>query len=224
MQLVRLRRRGHAGRSHRRPGRFLLTGSANVLLLPTLADSLAGRMEILRLHPLAQCELARAEPAFLDTLFRDGFSARPYARLGKELVRRIVAGGYQAALARTTTRRRAIWYRDYVTLLERIFLLEELPPWHNNRLSRLITTPQTCMRSAPSGALRARHPCGYGAAGCSSGPNSASKAIVSGGTLSRGVQTIRSSSTSGRVSSGRQRSMRRASGSTIQYSGTPCDW
>src|SRR5262249_7103897 len=29
----------------RRPGRFILTGSANVLLLPKLADSLAGRME-----------------------------------------------------------------------------------------------------------------------------------------------------------------------------------
>lgn len=35
------------------PGRFILTGSANVLLLPDLADSLAGRIEILRLHPLA---------------------------------------------------------------------------------------------------------------------------------------------------------------------------
>ncbi|BFU94180.1 MAG: hypothetical protein NTNFB02_09020 [Nitrospira sp.] len=46
------------------PGRFLLTGSANVLLLPKLADSLAGRMAILRLHPLAQCELARRVPAF----------------------------------------------------------------------------------------------------------------------------------------------------------------
>lgn len=32
--------------------------------------------------------------------------------------------------------------RDYVTLLERVFLLEELPPWHRNRLSRLIKTPK----------------------------------------------------------------------------------
>ncbi|MBW7934954.1 MAG: ATP-binding protein [Gemmatimonadaceae bacterium] len=181
----------------RRPGRFLLTGSANVLLLPTLADSLAGRMEILRLHPLAQSELARVEPTFLDALFGGGFKARAYARLGKDLIRRIVAGGYPTALARNTPRRRAIWYRDYVetlvqrdvrelariasldalprllslaagqtahllnvsdlaapfqlsrptirdymTLLERIFLLEELPPWHSNRLSRLIKTPK----------------------------------------------------------------------------------
>lgn len=181
----------------RRPGRFLLTGSANVLLLPTLADSLAGRMEILRLHPLAQSEMAGVEPTFLDSLLGRGFKARPYERLGKELIRRIVAGGYPAALARTTPRRRATWYRDYietlvqrdvrdlariasldalprlltlaagqtarllnvsdlaapfqvsrptireyVTLLERIFLLEELPPWHSNRLSRLIKTPK----------------------------------------------------------------------------------
>jgi hypothetical protein len=35
----------------RSPGRFLLTGSATVLLLRKLADSLAGRMEIIRLHP-----------------------------------------------------------------------------------------------------------------------------------------------------------------------------
>lgn len=32
--------------------------------------------------------------------------------------------------------------RDYVTLLERVFLLEELPPWHSNRLSRLVKTPK----------------------------------------------------------------------------------
>ena len=30
--------------------------------------------------------------------------------------------------------------RDHVTLLTRVFLLEELPPWQNNRLSRLVKT------------------------------------------------------------------------------------
>ncbi len=182
---------------HRTPGRFLLTGSANVLLVPKLADSLAGRMEILRLHPLAQCELAGHAPRFLDTLFAGTFKTRNYQRLGEELAERILAGGYPAALARPTARRRAAWYRDYietlvqrdvrdlarirgldtlprllalaaghtarllnvtdlaspfqlsrptiadyVTLLERVFLLELLPPWHTNRLSRLIKTPK----------------------------------------------------------------------------------
>jgi predicted AAA+ superfamily ATPase len=32
--------------------------------------------------------------------------------------------------------------RDYLTLLARVFLLEELPPWHTNRLSRLVKTPK----------------------------------------------------------------------------------
>ena len=40
------------------PGRFVLAGSTNVLLVPKLSDSLAGRMQVVRLHPLAQCELA----------------------------------------------------------------------------------------------------------------------------------------------------------------------
>jgi hypothetical protein len=181
----------------RTPGRFLLTGSANVLLLPALADSLAGRMGILRLHPLAQCEMAERPPRFLDVLFAGAFKARKAERLGKALAERIAAGGYPAALARSTPRRRTAWYRDYietlvqrdvrdlarigsldalprllalaagqtarlinisdlaspfqlsrptirdyVTLLERVFLLEELPPWHSNRLSRLIKTPK----------------------------------------------------------------------------------
>lgn len=45
----------------RRPGRFLLTGSANLLLLPRLGDSLAGRMEVVELHPLTAAE-QRAQP------------------------------------------------------------------------------------------------------------------------------------------------------------------
>ncbi len=86
----------------RRPGRFILTGSANVLLVPKLADSLAGRMEILRLHPLAQAELAGAEPGFLPALFGKGFKAGASGpRLGKALAERVATGGYPAALARS---------------------------------------------------------------------------------------------------------------------------
>jgi predicted AAA+ superfamily ATPase len=73
-----------------------LTGSANVLLLPTLADSLAGRMGVLRLHPLAQCELAARAPHFLDRLFAGTHKARHTTRMGKALAERIVAGGYPA--------------------------------------------------------------------------------------------------------------------------------
>jgi len=40
-----------------RPGRFLLTGSANVMTLPRVADSLAGRMETIKLLPLSRSEV-----------------------------------------------------------------------------------------------------------------------------------------------------------------------
>ncbi len=54
----------------RTPGRFLLTGSANVLPVPKLAESLAGRLEIRRLHALAQCEIARRTSQFIEFIDR----------------------------------------------------------------------------------------------------------------------------------------------------------
>ena len=182
---------------NRRPGRFILTGSSNVLLVPKLSDSLAGRMDILRLHPLSQDEITGKISRLIDVLFAGQFENRRFERLGSELADRIVAGGYPAALLRAKPKRRAAWYhayietlvqrdardlarisslgslprllqlaagqtarlvnvaemasafqlsrptiRDYVVLLERIFLLEHLPPWYSNRLSRLIKTPK----------------------------------------------------------------------------------
>ena len=183
---------------NRQAGRFLLTGSANVLLLPQLADSLAGRMEIMQLRPLAQSEMAGRRPNFLQQLFNADFGKNEaHTRLGPALADTLCAGGYPAALARNTAKRRAIWYRDfitsliqrdvqdianirnldilpkllalaasqtarlfvaselaspfslsqptireYLTLLEQLFLIEQLQPWHSNRLSRLIKTPK----------------------------------------------------------------------------------
>jgi uncharacterized protein len=146
---------------------------------------------------LAQTELDRKKSTFLDALFGGTFKTRRTERLVNQLAGRIVAGGYPAALARASGRRRAAWYRDYleaivqrdvrdltritaldvlsrlvtaaagqtarllnvsdlagpfsvsrptirdyVTLLQRVFLVEELPPWHSNRLSRLVKTPK----------------------------------------------------------------------------------
>lgn len=53
----------------REPGRLLLTGSANVLLLPKLSESLAGRMELLTLWPFSQEELMGIQEVFVDALF-----------------------------------------------------------------------------------------------------------------------------------------------------------
>jgi predicted AAA+ superfamily ATPase/predicted nucleotidyltransferase len=104
-----------------RPGRFLLTGSANVFLLPRLAESLAGRMEILPLHPLSQGELADCESNLVDALF----GAAPWQIGAHTLDRvavceRVIAGGFPEAVARTPGERRDAWFRSYVaSLLQR---------------------------------------------------------------------------------------------------------
>jgi uncharacterized protein len=180
----------------RRPGRFLLTGSADVLLLPKLGDSLAGRMEVIRLHPFSQVELQQRPLSFLRQLFDSSFKLSSYERLGRELAEIIVAGGFPAALARLPARRNA-WYRsyvqtlvqrdvrhlariaaldsiprllqlaaiqtarlfnaseiaspfqlslptirDYLTLLEQVFLIDMLPSWHLKPIKRLVKSPK----------------------------------------------------------------------------------
>lgn len=106
----------------RTPGRFLLTGSANVLLLPGLADSLAGRMEIVHLWPLSGGELAgHAHTNLADQLFQgplDHWTVPPCER--SVLMHHLLQGGFPEAVARTTPRRRAAWFASYLeTILQR---------------------------------------------------------------------------------------------------------
>jgi hypothetical protein len=98
-----------------RPGRFLLTGSANVMTLPRVADSLAGRIETVPLLPLAQGEILGTDPGFLDAAYTGRFSPPRHPVLGPELVKRVLAGGFPEALARPGERRRQDWARSYVS-------------------------------------------------------------------------------------------------------------
>ena len=61
----------------RRPGRFLLTGSANVLLLPRLSESLAGRMRHVMLWPLSQGEIESSVEGFIAAVFGPDEFRRP---------------------------------------------------------------------------------------------------------------------------------------------------
>lgn len=181
----------------RRSGRFLLTGSANALFVPTVADSLAGRMAMVRLHPLSEVEITHRRPTFLDRVFAADFKVTQAERLGPRLADLIVRGGYPEAVRRGSERARRTWardyleaivqrdvrdlariqrldvlprllelaagqtarlvnvseiaapfgvsrttVRDYLTLLRHVFLVEELPAWHANRLKRLVKTPK----------------------------------------------------------------------------------
>ncbi len=181
-----------------RPGRFLLTGSANLMTLPRVADSLAGRMETVRLLPLAQSEIASgAPPGFLESVFRGENPAMGLAIVGADLVQAVLSGGYPEALARKRWARRQDWYLEYVdavvqrdvrdvanvdqldrmprllqvlaahsgqlvnhtaagasiglnhvttqrytAVLEQLFLIRALAPWHSNALKRLTKTPK----------------------------------------------------------------------------------
>jgi predicted AAA+ superfamily ATPase len=107
----------------RRPGRFLLTGSANLLLLPKLGDSLAGRMAIIELQPLTVAEQERAPGGFLsawlDGKLKPSLAADLQPPVPLDLAARVIAGGFPEPLTRRPARARG-WHRDYVrALLER---------------------------------------------------------------------------------------------------------
>ncbi|MDO9196778.1 ATP-binding protein [Rhodoferax sp.] len=105
----------------RRPGRFLLTGSANLMALPQIADSLAGRIEIHTLLPLSHSELARRPNDFLQQAQAQSWSPNS-PKLGQpvEIIQQVLAGGYPEMQQRTTPARRQAWARAYMaTLVER---------------------------------------------------------------------------------------------------------
>ena len=160
-------------------------------------DSLAGRMEVVTLLPLAQPELQRTSSRFIDQAFAGKVPDVLEAATGEKLVRWVLRGGYPEMLRRADPARRRNWARDYIAaivqrdvrdissierldvlprlmrilaqhsgqltnftqlggqigldektarkylgVLEQLFLVRRLDPWHSNRLSRLLKTPK----------------------------------------------------------------------------------
>ena len=99
----------------RRPGRFLLTGSANVLTLPRVSESLAGRMEVVTLWPLSQGELAGRRETFVDAVLGGELPGRRGG--GEDAIVRLLRGGYPEAVARQRADRRRAFFSAYVTTL-----------------------------------------------------------------------------------------------------------
>jgi predicted AAA+ superfamily ATPase len=184
----------------RKAGRYVLTGSSNVLTLPRVSESLAGRVEVLPLWPLAQIEMAGSEAP--SALLQSAFSARlelPRQRVATahRWRRRAIVGGYPEAVTRPRSVRRAAWFESYIStvlardvrdvadisgvttlprilrlvasrsgatlnladlarsvevpqttmrrylaLLEAIFLVHSVPPWHANLGKRLVKAPK----------------------------------------------------------------------------------
>lgn len=182
------------------PGRFLLTGSANVLLVPRLSESLAGRIEIVTLWPFSQGEIEGVVEGFVDNVFGDASPVLGAASADVPLEERILRGGFPEVVTIRSAGRRSAWFdayletilgrdvRDlaniegltelprllgiiaarpmallnyadlvrgaglaqstlkrYFALLEAIFLLRTLPPWHANVSRRLTKMPKVLL-------------------------------------------------------------------------------
>ena len=102
---------------NRKPGRYILTGSANPLLIPRLGDSLAGRMEYYKLYPFSMGELLGTPEQFIDKAFKGdprafevGFMSR------EELVERMIVGGFPLVQGQDDEGRRK-WFQGYITAI-----------------------------------------------------------------------------------------------------------
>jgi predicted AAA+ superfamily ATPase len=98
-----------------RAGRYLLSGSARVLGLRALPDTLAGRMETIELWPFSQGEIDEAPDGFIDAVFTRGEELRHASAVTRaEYAERIVRGGFPEAVARSSARRRQRFHDSYV--------------------------------------------------------------------------------------------------------------
>jgi hypothetical protein len=98
----------------RKGRRIVLTGSANVMVLPKVADSLAGRIEIHNLWPLSLGELQGRKPDFLQTLVSSDGRFEGSKKSWTEIVQAIKTGGYPEIVQRSTENRRAKWFESYI--------------------------------------------------------------------------------------------------------------
>jgi uncharacterized protein len=153
-----------------RPGRFLPTGSARVLGLRDLPDSLPGRTETIELWPFSQGEIDGQADGFVDAIFSEGenlhhssnLERRDYAErvvlpLGPDHKRRFAACGHLPRGGDAGTVQR------YLGLLEEVFLIKRIPAWVRNIGNRAVGMPKlafvdsglaTDVRS-PAGRVRA---------------------------------------------------------------------
>jgi len=100
--------------SDKRPGQFLLTGSANILTLPIISDSLAGRVKYLRLRSLSVGEIMRKRPGFLKRAFEKDFPDRIPGFNKADIIDLAFRGGYPEAVALDNLQHRKEWHIDYL--------------------------------------------------------------------------------------------------------------
>ncbi len=102
-----------------RPGQYLLTGSANIQSLPSVTESLAGRIRTIPLRSLSQGEIAGHQPHFLENAFKQVFHQPPESVSRDEIIEVALRGGYPEVLL-FSQHDRYLWHQNYIdALLER---------------------------------------------------------------------------------------------------------
>jgi len=115
-------------------GQYLLTGSANIQSLTTVRESLAGRIAKIRLRPLAQGEVRKMAPRFIESAFEQSFS-RSHTQYDRDAILEIaLRGGFPEPLT-LQDRGRKRWHTDYIdAILERD--LKEIAKIHRKNAMR----------------------------------------------------------------------------------------
>ncbi len=106
------------GDKNRRPGRFLLTGSANIFMIPKISESLAGRMILINLWPFSLDELQKKTSHFVDNLFLASYRSRDNSQLlFNDYIKQISLGGYPEIQTLKKEHRRVLWFKSYITTI-----------------------------------------------------------------------------------------------------------
>lgn len=125
---------------HPEPGRFLITGSVDLLRASISPDSLAGRVETVELLPLSQAELSQVpEPRFLERAFNCEFPRLESISDTPDLIERVIGGGFPMALSREDPARRRSWLREYVRVLTNRDISDIANVNKPNEMARLLT-------------------------------------------------------------------------------------
>jgi len=100
-----------------RPGQYLLTGSANILTLPIIGDSLTGRAKYMRLRPLTSGEIIEKKPAFMERVFNMDFPDKISGYNKERIIDMAFRGGYPEAVAIDNLQYRKDWHKDYLNTI-----------------------------------------------------------------------------------------------------------
>ncbi|GBC92068.1 hypothetical protein HRbin15_00530 [bacterium HR15] len=102
--------------AERKPGMFLLTGSASPLTLPQVVDALVGRIGIVTLYPFSQGEIEGVREHWIESAFAGRLQMRSDFTTG-DIWWRVLRGGYPQAVAQPTLAQSQAWLRAYAETL-----------------------------------------------------------------------------------------------------------